>query len=108
MGLAIQVTEAVCETWIDLGRGMGAYAWGQLCLGTRAGDGKVEAVKRNFVWVMREIQVPVSNPQRLPKQGWCDNSTMREQATTAPPDAIGFLLDNKKIATHNPIDEFKL
>ena len=75
---------------------------------TEGGDGKAEAVKRNFVWVMREIQVPVSNPKRSPKQGWWDNSTMREQATTAPPDAIGFLLDNKKIATHNPIDEFQL
>ena len=86
----------------------GGVGSGWLLLGPWAGDGKVEAVKRNFVWVMREIQVPVSNTQRLPKQGWWDNSTMREQATTAPPDAIGFLLDNKKIATHNPITEFKL
>ena len=35
---------------------------------TEGGDGKAEAVKRNFVWVMREIQVPVSNPKRSPNR----------------------------------------
>ena len=35
----IGVTWTVCEIWIELGRGVGAYAWRWFCLGPRVADG---------------------------------------------------------------------
>ena len=51
------------SNWLE---GVGPYAWGWSCLGPRAGDGMVDAVKSNFVCVSLEIQVPAPNSQRSP------------------------------------------
>ena len=51
MGLAIQVTEAVCWIRIDLGRGGGAKVRGDLRLGPWTGDGWVEAEWYFFIYL---------------------------------------------------------
>ena len=60
----IRVTGAVCEIWIELGRG-----WGRV-LAVRArqtcgGDGLVKVVGSDFVWACCEVQIL---PPQLPPQ----------------------------------------